>query len=75
MLERPAFAEYLEYLQYWRRPEYARFIRCVPPPPLHPPPTLERLPFPHWAESAVLPQAITARGLTLDERLPASRSA
>ena len=24
-----AFVSYLQYLQYWKRPEYARFIMCV----------------------------------------------
>lgn len=24
--EQPGFVEYLAYLQYWKRPEYAKFI-------------------------------------------------
>lgn len=25
-LEDPAFLEYLKYMEYWRKPEYVRFI-------------------------------------------------
>lgn len=28
-LEDPAFLEYIRYLQYWRQPQYARFIMWV----------------------------------------------
>lgn len=29
-LQNPAFINYLAYLQYWKRPEYAKFILCAP---------------------------------------------
>ena len=29
LMEDPSFILYLEYLTYWSRPEYARFIMCV----------------------------------------------
>lgn len=29
ILEQPAFVNYLEYLQYWREKDYARFIQSV----------------------------------------------
>lgn len=29
ILDQPAFVNYLEYLQYWREKDYARFIQSV----------------------------------------------
>lgn len=29
ILEQPAFINYLQYLQYFREKDYARFIQCV----------------------------------------------
>lgn len=29
-LGKPAFLNYLKYLEYWREPQYVRFIMCVP---------------------------------------------
>ncbi|KAH0827326.1 SOH1-domain-containing protein [Lanmaoa asiatica] len=34
ILDQPAFVNYLEYLQYWREKDYARFIQSVWPGPL-----------------------------------------
>lgn len=33
-MEDPAFLNYLNYLAYWKKPEYARFILCVRSAPL-----------------------------------------
>ena len=27
--QNPAFVNYLAYLQYWKRPEYAKYLLCV----------------------------------------------